>query len=154
MKNLALSSVLLTSACLWGCSKMMEVVWINNTGSEVTVQLGRPVRHEVRLPNGVSQKIGISEVVIIAHRGTKWTYFNIPTRNLPEGRPNGTVVLQIEPDGLLYRCPTTNRAPVSPVPPQPEGFPVHFKKPGEFVPRYGWGRPASESQATFAMLTR
>ena len=114
---------LLAGAFLTGCPRFSEVVLYNNAGADLTLNIA-----------GQSYVVADGSVARFRYTATSvevksalglWTY----ERNIPHGGSDGpffdgTLRLQIEPNGTLYALKPDQIPPLDFFPEQPAGYPM------------------------------
>ncbi|WP_027858468.1 hypothetical protein [Marinobacterium jannaschii] len=112
------------SILLTGCPRMAKVDLYNNTGVDVSVNVGGSVTH---IPSKTSQTMLFSsESLIVKSKLGEWVY----GRNLiPYGGESGpyfdgTLRVQLNSDGQVFVTKEKDQRPMLEFPHQPKGFPI------------------------------
>lgn len=111
-------------AGLAGCPRVAYVTAYNNTGVEVTV--GEDGGSGTVVPPGGEARFRFTGHAIVVESGLgRWWYpRQIPGDGASGPFFDGTLRLQVEPDGALYALAPGEPAPSARLRPQPRGFPL------------------------------
>lgn len=124
LKVVVLFSLCIQMALLTGCPRVAYVNAYNNTGVEVTV--GEEGGASAVVPPGGETTFRFTGYAVIVEStlGHWWYERNIPGGGQTGEFFDGTLRVQIEPDGALYALRPRERAPKTHFPGQPDGFPL------------------------------
>lgn len=105
-----------------GCPRLAYVKIYNNTG--MLIEVSNETKSH-KLTNGESYRLRLGyEVTVTSNEGT-WTYDrNVPHNGHDGPFFDGTLRVQIEPDGKVYALPVDKSASQNLDSAQPEGYPL------------------------------